>query len=431
MEITEFRCLLENGLGGAILFLREHDSTPYQDVILDACLHNLALDRQIEGSRATYMFDVIQTTGQADFYRHQILSVARAISPDTVDYDTHQIFDLVGHWAMEGDEGAHEMLYTQFNDHSANEDIIAYAAGMNIIESDGIRGFLHVAAQQGALILADNTFEVEDYFLTSIKENVSEEAVAVALQQADDPRVAAYMKAAFDIQAKRKASRRRNRPDPSSLTYEQIKRLVQQDTSHRLLAKWGTQASAEELRRAADDLQAERDPEKLRRYMAIYYEAKFPLALDLLFSLAQDEDEWTASVAVNVLENIQDPSVRAFALECIERGDRIGDMVGLLAKNYQEGDWQLIERLAQRDLDREDYHLLELNVEHRVYELHPSPQAINVLLTLYNKGPCAMCRHGVIENLESLNALPDWMIEECRYDSNSDIREMFSENSVN
>jgi hypothetical protein len=39
LPVEEFEWILRIGLGRAILHLQKHDSKPYRDVMLDACLH--------------------------------------------------------------------------------------------------------------------------------------------------------------------------------------------------------------------------------------------------------------------------------------------------------------------------------------------------------------------------------------------------------
>jgi hypothetical protein len=44
-------------------------------------------------------------------------------------------------------------------------------------------------------------------------------------------------------------------------------------------------------------------------------------------------------------------------------------------------------------------------------------------MNFYEHGACSHCRQRVVGYLDSLNAVPDWMWEEARYDSCSDLRE--------
>src|SRR5437870_3493723 len=132
MEVTEFKRLLDIGLGRAILFLQNHDATPYRDAILNACLHNMALDRQFEGSRAAYMLDVIHLTGQQSFYRQQILSALNNLQPDADDHDVDQLLNFARLFALQGDSEARDLIYT-----ALNQTVSHYSAALQIIDMDG------------------------------------------------------------------------------------------------------------------------------------------------------------------------------------------------------------------------------------------------------------------------------------------------------
>jgi hypothetical protein len=58
----------------------------------------------------------------------------------------------------------------------------------------------------------------------------------------------------------------------------------------------------------------------------------------------------------------------------------------------------------------------------KVIDEHQELEAAEVLLYLYEHGPCASCRRRVVEHLLELELLPDWMRYECGFDSNPDIR---------
>src|SRR4051794_649608 len=74
VEISEFRSLLEKGLGRAIVYLQTHDAAPFREVILHACTHDLRFDRQLEPSRGRYLFDLVQHTQEPEYYRERILA---------------------------------------------------------------------------------------------------------------------------------------------------------------------------------------------------------------------------------------------------------------------------------------------------------------------------------------------------------------------
>jgi hypothetical protein len=160
LNITEFERLLEIGLGRTILFLKANRAAPYRDVIMHACLHNLALDKQIEGSRAGYMLDVIEQTGEKAFYRHRILSTLSSLTPNMEDDDVEQIFDFARLFALQGDPDARQAIYTGF----LKSISLSHCTGAaTIIDLEGIQGFLYVASRLGEVALRDPAFIDDDY----------------------------------------------------------------------------------------------------------------------------------------------------------------------------------------------------------------------------------------------------------------------------
>ena len=67
-------------------------------------------------------------------------------------------------------------------------------------------------------------------------------------------------------------------------------------------------------------------------------------------------------------------------------------------------------------MDIEETHHFGMGVRHLVKK-HRKGEAEECLLLLYEKGPCSLCRGQVVEDLIALNRIPEWMREECRYDS--------------
>lgn len=57
-----------------------------------------------------------------------------------------------------------------------------------------------------------------------------------------------------------------------------------------------------------------------------------------------------------------------------------------------------------------------------LFDRAPAPEAVEVLLELYERGPCASCRKYVVKHLIALDALPAELAEECRFDANEDVR---------
>ena len=98
-SLAEFERVLGLGLGRAILFLQQHDARPYRDIILRACTHWTGYDQQVEGTRTTYLRDVLHATGHERAFVGPILA---ALKNATSHRDVTQLFYLALSFASDG-----------------------------------------------------------------------------------------------------------------------------------------------------------------------------------------------------------------------------------------------------------------------------------------------------------------------------------------
>ncbi len=437
-DADEFARIIEASLGRAVRMARHHRSAVYREAILNACLHNTVFDPQVEDSKAVYLLDLIRSFGDEDWYRDRILT---ALAESSDDRDAEQLFDLAELFAKSGDSRAREVMYERF---AANTLEDSDTGATQIVRLDGLDGFLFVtdilvcAAKEES---EAGDFWFGDYLLSMVEERLGEEETARALQQAEiaNANVAEYLagvRAYRDEQAARQSERERD-----EISYSQIKRLIREPSTkagrfsrtiedpsgrkHRIfLPGWGRRAREGDLISAAADLLQEEDRERLEAYLRIFRNRQFPLPHDRIISLVTDDDEELASAALNVLSNITDRSVRDLALKLVEAerfpAGRWDLVVALLARNYQPGDYSIIERLLRTEQDQDKFHWLGMDVMD-VFEANPLAEGEESLLMLYERGRCTLSRERSVELLHGLGLLPEWMLEECHYDANFDL----------
>jgi hypothetical protein len=434
LDVSEFQHAIKLGLGRAILHLQNHDAAPYRDVILQACLKNTIRDRQIEGDKATYMMDIINLTGEKDFYRHHILNAAKKIDKDTDSYDSEHLLDLVQAFANDGDTEARQIIYNAFNNNLTTDDEwCAY----RLIELDDVVGFTVVAEQLGQLVKTNSEFYADDFLLSELEEQIGKDIATEKLQKVrlENRNVDVYLTAVEAIRDNRQQNKinRKAAGKRVNQTYEQIKQLIENEKGQNLVS-WGKDADEESLMQAAIDLVdvlQQNDITRLRKQLQIFRKAPFPLAPQSLFKLIYYEDEVKYPPLpvslLNMLKNVAHPSVREFALKLIAENRFTGRAVGILQNNLEAGDWQLIVETTKRTLDDEDYHSLEMSVRD-IFSKHPSTEAAQTLLNLYEYGICSFCRGFMVEALHSIDALPDSIREECHYDSSEYTRALLKRN---
>ena len=108
----ELNQMLHTGMGRAIMFLMNQDASQYRDVILDACLHNYAYDRQVDTTRYDYLYPLLKASRELDFYRNAILN---AIPVETDSYDVGQLLDFAALFARDRNEPARTAIYNKIN----------------------------------------------------------------------------------------------------------------------------------------------------------------------------------------------------------------------------------------------------------------------------------------------------------------------------
>ncbi len=208
---------LAQGLGRVVSFLQANDTVAYRDAILHACTHNTALDPQLEGSRAAYMLDVMQATGEPSFYRERILV---ALAGVTEHWDAVQLFQLVRLFAVAGDPNARSALYAKFfRDDTAQR----FTGAEELVALDGLAGFMAAARQIGTSMRADPEVWEDDDFLSLARDRCGRAVVDQALGEAAarDQDIATYVRAIRDTDAQRGRYRSTHR-DTARLSYAEI-----------------------------------------------------------------------------------------------------------------------------------------------------------------------------------------------------------------
>jgi hypothetical protein len=417
MTVAEFRRLLKKGLGRAILFAQANDLRPYREVILQACLHNWAYDKQVEPNRAAYLFEIIKLTHEERYYRDEIL---RALETRNDEWD-FQLYDLARMFAQEGDAEARQVIYDTFAKNYETD----FMSGETLIALDGLAGYIFIAETLGGMDLLDE----ENWWLYDLlhgyaEKRFGEEATWAALYKAGESnaRVAQYRIALQTAQSTFKDKLNRNLKPVKNMTYAQLKVAQLSQVS---LSAWGQKASDSDLLQAAEDLLKITDEKLLSRYLFIFRKRTFPLDPHPLIDLVFHQNNMVRFRAITALTNMELPELHVLAIKLIQsRMPDREEAVNLFVRNFREDDFAVVEAFSEEIHSRSGFHALGFAVKN-FYKTHPNPVSeIKVLLRLYEVGPCTMCRGGFVRRLIELEALPDWMRAECNRDSEIGIRRM-------
>lgn len=418
---------LRLGLGRAFLALREDPSLAPPEMILEACLHNQARDRQLEGSRAEYMYAILELyrndQPRWDFFRNALVEALLAFDNTSEDYDVQQVYLLVNRYADDDDQAAKQALYQHFD---RFPHLAQYVGAQVLIALDGTAGFVHAVERIQDTIPPD----IDQYdrsYITNLLLRELEDQLGVEAAHTEFDRLRTT-NAKIDHFFRPNPEPPRPREARKKVPYSEIQ-VALRSKHHMPISpfEWAKEASPSDLEMVAEDLINRTTPPLF--LLKVLRGVEFPRDPALLMPFTRDANNQIRAAAFCALERLTHPTIRTFALECIDADHEVGRAVRLLEKYLESTDWPLFERLSQREMDAEAYHSLAFALW-ELCETHPSPDAAPILLQLYERTHCAYCRERIVNALHKLHALPAWMKEECRYDSSSDVREWAEEISA-
>jgi hypothetical protein len=419
MDEQTFARQLYQGLGRPNLHLRRHDAAPYHDALLHACIANPVYDRQCTGSRADYLFELLQLTGELPAFERRILG---ALADPGEDADIDQLFDFVRIFAQQGSREARELMYAacatsiRAGDNEGVDQVVAL---------DGVDGFLFVVGQFDQHTPAEPTDPPDEAPIRTLQRTLGDaESERVLAGLRESYAVVARYLAAVEAAQQRWNQAAKQRRLLSKAPYSELKQTIQE--AHKGLVRlplkqWGMHATESDLRAAAADLLLQTEPKHLIRYLQVFLGRPFPLPWEHLRPLAYHEHERVARLAILCLEQLEHPGIRSFAFDLIAANHYAGNAVGLFAENYRAGDERFFAELLERTDDVDELHTIGMNLRD-VYEANEPLAAAPLLLELYERGPCSLCRTGFVDLLIEARRVPAWLAEESAYDAEPETR---------
>lgn len=185
-------------------------------------------------------------------------------------------------------------------------------------------------------------------------------------------------------------------------------------------SRWGRVAHETDLERIAGMLDQATNAIQIQLYLGVFAFRPWPGIIPRLLHLASSVNQDVRRRAYQVMSKIADPRIRAFAVSHLKES-RDTKAIALLEQNYEQGDHMTIEQILEPPGDAGELHSLCMDVL-KVFETNPCVEALNGLLFVYEYTPCSNCRNGAVRCMSRLKTAPDWLIEECRYDSDEETR---------
>ncbi|MEO6708217.1 MAG: hypothetical protein ABI054_11255 [Planctomycetota bacterium] len=424
MTPEEFRDSLHDGLGRA---LRQAASVPMlerREILLDACLHNRAIDPQLDSDRSSWLLEIIDEGRDFDWIAPRIVAEIPALEHD---WDVVQALQLLVHLAKRGVEGAREALIAEFDRQRFRNEWGA----LQLVLLDGIPGFLHAARRIGKRALEDEDDRIDDELWNRAAELVGDAELATALESAagSDPFVARYA-AGVAAHREQRSSLKPSSPDFwSSYDFDAVRAYLDDPRRAQIqrfawLVRWGQRVATDsDLERVLLALVAERRPVRQSAWLRVFDKRPMLRFEPLTLALLDSPDEDVSWFAHRALGRIAHPELRRIALERLRAGTVDAKTVRLLLENYRLEDEPLLFAGLPTGGDREDLHALAVSVND-ILARHGTAADSRLSTWSYEHSGCTHCRREALERLLTLRCAPRGVLEESRFDSSEDIRKL-------
>lgn len=387
--------------------------------LLEACLHDQRFDHQVDDCRGAWLWEILTAVNAEQRFREPIFDALQSLSDEN---NAEQLCGLGLHFASGGDERFRKRLY----DIVEQKPFVHYPwlGEEQVIALDGDKGLLFTARVRGRQ-LSTRDWEFDD--LNPLEEAIKrlgEERVLSLLESVEDEPIRRYRDAWLHHRSTRAASKESHQERMQAITVEEIIDGAEAGgTSPGLFRGWGIHASANDLETVFARLLAVREPRVMANYLRIFSKRSVPRLNPMLFALCEHRDEDVRNRALTAVAQISDPLVREFAIEQLGQAIQSRGVIELFIKNYQQNDERrLLEALRLPD-DEDDLHWLLMDV-HNVLEANPTAECSLLGVIAYAMTPCGDCRHWAARHLHKQHAAPEWLMAECRFDSESDTRQL-------
>lgn len=422
MTKKEFKEAMLRGLGRCVIAVRK-EPEKYRDIVLWGCKRDFAYDSQSEGSRAWYVYTMVNAYSDREIFISAAVEALRKYRPRG-GWDLLHLGELLSYFAQDGYESARQALEEKYRQILVSMFARQRRPGrvfhelsdlehLALVMATDRKTFLRVAGDLGRLYREKNYLYDGDFswFFASEGRRYKSSMEAAARR---DENIACFLRreqAYIDLREKQ---------------WQQRKEKDDKNRTGLRLSRWlRKKADKETIERYAAAYREQTLPDLRAEALMAFTNCPYPGDPQLLIGDALSEHTELRRVAWQALENIRHPAVRAFAHYNAEKGDRTAENFALLVTNYTPEDAALLEsllleRIAQKDWDA--VHGAGMDVYRAFHDDIAIPHPKHLLPLLYEYTPCSFCRESAFVYLSRHRMLTGEMLEECLFDCNDDIR---------
>jgi len=414
-----FKSAIKRGTGEAHLIMMSNPAMDFTNDIIKAALTNYSYDNQSEGSRATYVFELIELSQNKEKIRKAIIHGLLTERQDTWALD--QLFDLSALFAKQGDKEAYKAIYKRFYKKTIQGS--EWVGQDAILELDGLEGLKYIAETKGKIIASDPEEYDDSFMVDFFQEENPTLKVYEELEKASENNK--YIRIYLDSIKKHKFEQvKRERP---IYNYEIVKERIDKDIIVPLAPAYSKDLSDTDIQKLANDFLNEQIRGKLEKYLRVFDKIKYPYDYNRILEIAKrpnNKKDRLIEYAVNALRYFSGNDIRDFALDKIKNASQPEFYTNLLIANYREGDGKmLMEIVNSTKNEHRIHHLVFSYVE--IYKANKTKDCREPLIALYNKLTCGIHRKEIVEIMIENKVLPVWIKNEIKYDSDESTRELY------
>ncbi len=416
------RDALQKGLGRALLWAK---SGRWNDegALLEACLNDMRYDRQCESPRGIWLWEIVEAAGAVDTFREAILAATMTIDDG---FDARQLCQFCVFYARQGDQ----RFRMRLRDVVAKKPVAdsPWLGEAELIELDREVGFLFAAELRGSS-LSNREWDWDDLSIINVAtETLGEQSVVSVLNRASEAsNNIDRFRTRWQSATATKAAIVDYAPDrKSKLSLDEIIQAadcVRNRTS--LFRRWGMDASDADLRVALDRLLCQSEPDILVNYLILFSNRAMVQFDERMLALLDHTDERVRDRAYTAVSQNSHPAIRKFAIDNIRARIAVAGFLKLFVRNFQPGDEDLLNANLTLPDDRDECHGIVSDLI-EILEQNPCVNCAELALRSYLATPCGICRYHAAKLLFDQKVAPMWLVDECRWDANSEVRELVS-----
>ena len=419
MTQKEFKEGVLRGQGRCIQ-AAQADPYKYYNLILWACAchHELSFDAQCEGTRAWYVYQLINCfQDKLPFLEAAIRNFDRTKSDGR--WKMQYLSELLYRFSRDGEDAAEKALWRKYKKlydylmarkrrpNSLFHERDDYEMICQVLADDNIV-YIKIAEDIGKLFLEKSFYDGFDFdWLYGTK---GKQYLSVLKKQAKKSEyIAKYLSKGQEYEQERENIREKhfeNTPKKGFALSRWLKREADKDTIlyyvHAYIEQSDFEARVEALTAFS------RCP---------YPEDPLPIIED-----TKSGCEKLKEMAWQALENIRHPMVREYALQNLQNDSET--VLPVFIKNYQEQDATLLESIVKSiNVDFDDttgWHSVHLDVLGMIDDGLKAPATL--IQHIYETTYCSCCREHAFLQMRKRRMLTNEILQECLLDSNDDIR---------